>query len=104
MNARLPELYRNLTLRKALAAMPLLSADEHHLPDQYLLRASALVSAFAHAYYYIEPDQPSIPESILPPWEQIAPAWAIPPRINPSSTSCSTIGSGSIRPPLIPCA
>src|SRR5918912_2466238 len=40
MNARLPELYRNLTLRKALAALPLLSADENHLPDQLLNQAA----------------------------------------------------------------
>src|SRR5919202_1621287 len=72
MAARLPELYRNLTLRKTLAAMPLLSADAEHLPDQYLLRASVMFSMFAHSYHYVEDDPPLLPESILHPWAQIA--------------------------------
>jgi hypothetical protein len=45
--ANLPELFRSLSLRRALDRMPILSAAD--LPDVYLLRASAIISIFAHA-------------------------------------------------------
>src|SRR4029453_16238932 len=47
--ARLPELFRTLALREALEQMPVLGAAALDLPEQYLLRASAIVSIFAHA-------------------------------------------------------
>jgi hypothetical protein len=71
--AQLPELFRSLALRAALDRMPLLGASATELPDQVLLRASAIISIFAHAYYYVEPDAPSqLPESILRPWDTIS--------------------------------
>lgn len=73
VSARLPELFRSLTLREALERMPVLGADEHDLADRYLLRASAIVSIFAHAYFYVDPDPPGdLPCSILEPWAQIS--------------------------------
>ncbi len=72
MVERLPELYRTLTLRKNFDAMPVLNASEAHLEDQYLLRASAIISIFAHAYYRVEPDPPDqMPDCIQLPWEEI---------------------------------
>src|SRR5690242_8376391 len=46
---QLPEHFKNLTVRKVLDNMPVLSVDAQHLPDRYLLRASALISILAHA-------------------------------------------------------
>jgi sulfite reductase (NADPH) flavoprotein alpha-component len=69
--AQLPELFRSLSLRRVLDQMPILSAAA--LPDPYLLRASAIISIFAHAYYYVEPEPPAVmPESVLRPWAEIS--------------------------------
>ncbi len=69
---RLPEFSRELTLRTAFDKMPIIDVDEKHLPDEYLLRASVLISIFAHAYYYIEPTPPTVlPASIHQPWKNI---------------------------------
>jgi len=69
---RLPELYRTLTLRKTFDAMPELSAAPSDLPDEYLLRASALLSIFAHAYYRVVDDPPAeIPDCIQRPRAEI---------------------------------
>jgi sulfite reductase (NADPH) flavoprotein alpha-component len=71
--AQLPELFRSLSLRRAFDRMPLLDASAAALPDRALLRASAIISIFAHAYYYVEPDPPQqFPESILRPWDVIS--------------------------------
>lgn len=71
--ARLPELFRNLAVRESIDGMPVLSAGEHDLADRYLLRASAILSIFAHAYFYVDPDPPGdLPDSILQPWAQIS--------------------------------
>jgi sulfite reductase alpha subunit-like flavoprotein len=73
MAARLPELFRNVTLRPSLDQMTVLSVDEQDLPDRDLLRASVILSIFAHAYHYVEPDPPQrMPESIPRPWDQIS--------------------------------
>jgi sulfite reductase (NADPH) flavoprotein alpha-component len=70
----LPELYRTLSVRKALAALPVLSAKEEDLPDECLLRASVIMSMLAHAYYRVEADPPQtpLPEGIQRPWAEIA--------------------------------
>jgi sulfite reductase alpha subunit-like flavoprotein len=70
----LPELYRTLGVRKALAALPVLSAGETDLPDEHLLRASVIMSMLAHAYYRVEADPPQtpLPEGIQHPWAEIA--------------------------------
>jgi sulfite reductase (NADPH) flavoprotein alpha-component len=73
MAARLPQLFRDLTLRPSLDQMPFLSADQRDLPDRYLLRASAIFSIFAQAYHYVEPNPPErMPDSLLRPWDQIS--------------------------------
>ncbi len=72
MAERLPELYRTLTLRKTFDTMPELSAAAADLPDEYLLRASALLSIFAHAYYRVVDDPPAaIPDCIQRPRAEI---------------------------------
>ena len=74
MAENLPELYRTLGVRKALEAMPILSAAEADLPDEYLLRASVIMSMLAHAYHRVEanPPQKPMPEGIQRPWEEIS--------------------------------
>jgi len=70
----LPELFRTLRVRQAFDAMPILSANEADLPNDYLLRASALISMFAHSYFRVETDAPPdlvLPESLQRPWEEI---------------------------------
>ncbi|MDR3576059.1 MAG: FHA domain-containing protein [Anaerolineaceae bacterium] len=69
----LPELYRTLRVRKALEAMPILSAAKEQLPDEYLLRASVIMSILAHAYYRVQADSPQnpMPNSVQKPWEEI---------------------------------
>ena len=69
----LPDLCRRLRIRQRLDKMPILSADVKNLPDISLLRASSIVSAFAHTYYYIDTEpSPRLPASILKPWQEIA--------------------------------
>ena len=74
MAGHLPELYRTLQVRQALGAMPLLSAKAEDLPDEYLLRASVILSILAHAYHRIDQDPPQepLPECIQRPWEEIS--------------------------------
>jgi sulfite reductase alpha subunit-like flavoprotein len=73
MAANLPELYRTLQVRKALEAMPVLSAAQADLPDEYLLRASVIISMLAHSYHRVEADPPQnpMPDGIQKPWEEI---------------------------------
>jgi sulfite reductase (NADPH) flavoprotein alpha-component len=70
---RLPDLWRAIRVRQDIQAMPVLSADKEDLPDEYLLRASVIMSILAHAYHRISdnpPDKP-MPDGIQLPWEQI---------------------------------
>lgn len=70
----IPRLFRTYTVRKTLDDMPILSANQADLPDEYLLRASSLFSILAHLYWYSEPEPPEngIPAPIQLPWEQIS--------------------------------
>ena len=73
MAESLPELWRAIRIRQALQDMPVLSADKEELPDEYLLRASVIMSMLAHAYHRISdtpPDKP-MPDGVQLPWEQI---------------------------------
>lgn len=73
MTARLPELFRRLSLRRAFDAMPVLDARPEALPDRYLLRASTMLGVFAHAYQYMAADPPNaLPESLLRPWTTVS--------------------------------
>lgn len=70
--AELPELFRTLSLRRRLDAMPILDASESFLPDGDLYRAAAILGIFAHAYHYVEPiPYQKIPDSVLIPWAEI---------------------------------
>ncbi len=70
--AQLPNLYRVLGVRRTLDALPILSAHADHLPDHYLLRASAMLSILAHAYVRTGPDNSNVlPDVIREPWETV---------------------------------
>jgi sulfite reductase (NADPH) flavoprotein alpha-component len=72
MVGHLPELFRTLGLRDAFDSMPVLPADGQNLPDEFLCRASALLSMFAHAYVRGAMDPPlALAESIRQPWEEV---------------------------------
>lgn len=71
--ARLPELFRTLSLRAAFDAMPVLPATADALPEDALLRAAALLGISAHAYFYADPEPPeALPDSITQPWKQVS--------------------------------
>ncbi|HEU5374950.1 MAG TPA: FHA domain-containing protein [Ktedonobacteraceae bacterium] len=70
---QLPELYRTLALRQVFDRLPFLDATPDVLPDRYLLRASAMLGVFAHAYQYVETDPPpALPAAILDPWKEVS--------------------------------
>lgn len=68
----LPALYRSQSLRQRLEEMPTLMVDRASLDDIFVMRASIILSVFAHAYVRVE-KKPSttIPPSIQTPWEEI---------------------------------
>ncbi len=72
--ARLPELWRSITVRPALRDLPVLDAGEEALPDECLLRASVIISMLAHSYHRIsaEPPRLPMPDGVQQPWEQIS--------------------------------
>lgn len=69
--AALPYLNRSQTLRAYFNAMPILDASE--LPEPYLKRAALVLGAFAHAYYWMNYEQPKrFPQSIQRPWTHVS--------------------------------
>jgi hypothetical protein len=71
--ARLPELFRTLSLRATFEAMPVLPATDEALPDDALLRAAAILGISAHAYFYADPYAPeALPASIVEPWKEVS--------------------------------
>jgi sulfite reductase alpha subunit-like flavoprotein len=68
--SHLPELWRTVGVRAALARMPVLDADR--LGEADLWRASCLLSVFAHSFVRNEPRPAGdLPASIQRPWDQI---------------------------------
>jgi hypothetical protein len=61
-------------IKSILEKMPVLHADETNLPDEYLLRASIVISGFAHAFYYPDgySDKYPLPNSVLIPLQEIS--------------------------------
>lgn len=71
--ARLPELFRELSLRSVVDEMPVLSATAKVLPDQFLLRAASLLGMLAHAYYRVESEPPArLPACLLQSWTEVS--------------------------------
>ncbi len=69
----LPTLFRRLQVRRALDALPPLEVDSNHLPDHFLLRASALVSILMHSYVRVEASAPlALPSHLMQAWEIIS--------------------------------
>ena len=48
--ADLPDLFRRLTVRGVMDAMPVLPAAAGDLPDEFVWRGCALLGMFAHSY------------------------------------------------------
>lgn len=74
LGAHLADNIATFRIRDILHRMPVLSADEGSLPYQFLLRASILLSGFAHAYYYpdgLNTEHP-LPDSVMLPLTQVA--------------------------------
>lgn len=71
--AELPAHFRDLSLRRRLEALPLLSAEPGQLPDVFLLRAAAILGMFAHAHHSVETFLPRTPcpPSVRAPWETV---------------------------------
>jgi ferredoxin-NADP reductase len=70
MAAELPELWRTVSVREALAELPTLDASG--LAEADVWRASSLLSIFAHSFVRVE-TRPAgdLPRSIQSPWDQI---------------------------------
>ncbi|HKP62926.1 MAG TPA: cytochrome b5 domain-containing protein [Polyangiales bacterium] len=70
--AELPELWRNVALRRRVSQLPLLDASPASLPDRELLRACALLAIVSHAYWHCECEPPpSLPDALSVPWAQL---------------------------------
>ncbi|MEY2819619.1 MAG: hypothetical protein RL275_3082 [Chloroflexota bacterium] len=71
--ADLPDLFRRLKVRKTLDAIPKLEVDETFLPDEYLLRASSLISILVHSYVRSEASLfNEVPRNLMNAWEVIS--------------------------------
>ncbi|MET0343803.1 MAG: cytochrome b5 domain-containing protein [Polyangiales bacterium] len=70
--AELPALYRKLTVRQRVDALPLLDASAHALPASQLLRAASLLAIVSHAYWYVDGRTPSVlPPQLKQPWAEV---------------------------------
>jgi sulfite reductase alpha subunit-like flavoprotein len=70
--AELPQLYRDLSLRRRVDALPVLDASADNLGDRELLRACALMAIVAQAYWNVEVRPPEqLPRSVAQPWAQL---------------------------------
>ena len=70
---QLPALFKTMGVRPAFDDMPVLEAGAHQLADEELLRASTLLSMFAHSYHRISQVKPErLPPSIDIPWKQVS--------------------------------
>lgn len=68
----LPSLYRQLSVRPTLEALPVLDASADVLPDHDLLRAACVLGMLAHAFWYSETEPPlALPDSISIPWAKV---------------------------------
>lgn len=70
--ARLPELVRDLQLRRTLAELEELPAGPNDLPDHALLRAASVLGILAHAFHHMEAGaSPALPAALLRPWHMV---------------------------------
>jgi sulfite reductase alpha subunit-like flavoprotein len=69
---QLPELYRDVCVRRVLDDLPCLPADREALADSLLGRAATVLGVLAHAYVRSEPDPADLPDAIAEPWAQVA--------------------------------
>jgi hypothetical protein len=72
VTAQLPALYRDLAVRAALDAMPVLPADPAALPDADLQRAATVLGVLGHAWVHGTPDgRTDLPDSVARPWAAV---------------------------------
>lgn len=72
LHTALPTLLRNGTARRAIAALPALSAAWASLPQRHLARAAVVLSALAHAYFFGHRGDPTpLPDVVLLPWSAV---------------------------------
>ncbi len=70
--AELPQLYRELSVRKRIDAMPVLPATADRLDGRQVLRACALLAILSHAYWYVDSRPPlALPPQLRLPWAQL---------------------------------
>jgi sulfite reductase alpha subunit-like flavoprotein len=70
--AELPQLYRDLSLRKRIDALPVLPATADCLDVRQVLRACALLAILSHAYWYVDSRVPQqLPAQLRLPWAQL---------------------------------
>jgi sulfite reductase (NADPH) flavoprotein alpha-component len=70
---QMPALYKTMGVRRAFDELPVLPAGPDDLPDDELLRASTLLSMFAHCYHRIDQAKPErLAPSIEQPWKQVS--------------------------------
>jgi sulfite reductase (NADPH) flavoprotein alpha-component len=70
---QLPWLFKTMGVRRAFDEMAVLEAGPDELPDEELLRASTLLSMFAHSYHRVDLAAPErLPPSIERPWRQVS--------------------------------
>lgn len=71
--AELPGLFRSLSVRPAVDALPVLPAGSDALPDDSLQRAATVLGILAHAYHRVQPLWPVevTPEVLRRPWAEV---------------------------------
>ncbi len=69
--AQLPDLWRTLSVRRAIQAMPVLGVRD--LPETDLLRAACILGMLAHSYHRLPPaDADRLPEAVQQPWAEVS--------------------------------
>ncbi len=70
---KLPQMYRDQTLRQEMDLLEVLDVNLLGLGDDQLQRAATILSIFAHSYAHVSLDAvPKLPDGIQRPWEQVS--------------------------------
>ena len=70
--AQLPALFRDLAVRRAVDAVPVLPAGPDALPDAALQRAATVLGLLGHSYWHCHAPRPAgLPASIAGPWAEV---------------------------------
>lgn len=70
--SELPRMYEDLSLRRRIESLPMLSGRSDALPDEEVLRATAILAMLSHAYWYAEVHPPEeLPQVLRRPWAEL---------------------------------